>query len=328
VLTSDLVVTVSAAGRPAAGATVRISGAVMNQARADGSGTVTFPGIPAGAYQISVSAAGCNPGTGAATTVAGQVTAASVTLTRILTIRSQTVQTAPADRARTRIGVGEEVQLTASTAASWSVSGGGTLSATSGTSVVFRAGAQADRATITATAAGSSGSIRLDILEPTFRMEVAFGVKHTHGRPDCGFLTQMFLLPADVSFVHVDVREMNSACRADGFYAPFNGSTHQPKEMASSEAFVVRAPGADTKGSSPDLFDQVYSGDPGGAIIEGRLTHDIVWEFRVRGGSFAPMPQKTQSHVVDAAGNCTTSKAGATATRAPNAPTSDWLPTS
>ena len=86
-LTSDLVVMVTAGG-PAAAATVRISGAIMKQARADGSGTVTFSAIPPGNYQISVSAAGCKPGTGAATAVAGQVTTAPVTLTRILTIRS------------------------------------------------------------------------------------------------------------------------------------------------------------------------------------------------------------------------------------------------
>jgi len=326
VLTSDLVVTVTAGG-PAAGATVRISGAVTKQAQTDRSGTATFSGIPDGNYQISVSAAGCNPGSGAATTVAGSVATVPVTLTRILTIRSQTVQAAPPNRARTRIGVGEEVRLTASAPANWSVSGGGTLSATSGTTVVFRAGAQADSATITATAAESSGTLRLDVLEPSFRMEVAFGVKHTHGRPDCGFLTKMFLLPADVSFVHVDVREQNSACRADGFFARFNGNTHQPKEMTSSEPFVVKSPGADGKGSTPDLFDQVYSGDPGGRIFEGRVTCDITWEFRVRGGAFKAMPQQAQSHVVDAAGNCTTSKAGATATRAPNHPTADWLPT-
>lgn len=135
--TSDLVVTVTSAGGAIAGANVRISGAVLKQARADDAGVATFSAIPEGNYQLSASAAGYNPGSGTATTVAGKATAAAVTLTRILTITSQTVAAAPPNRARTRIGVGEEVQLTASTAASWSVSGGGTLSATSGTTVVF-----------------------------------------------------------------------------------------------------------------------------------------------------------------------------------------------
>jgi hypothetical protein len=158
-------------------------------------------------------------------------------------------------------------------------------------------------------------------------MEQAAGtnIKHTNGRPDCGFLASMFLLPTDVSFENIDVRELNSSAHATGFYKPFDGITHQPASQAHSTWFTVSPPVGE-KGSSPNLQDNIYSGDPGGGPpwVVGVLTFPITWEFKVGSGVPKAFPALQQRHTVDTAGKCTSSKAGESKSRVPSDPTSDF----
>jgi hypothetical protein len=76
------------------------------------------------------------------------------------TITSLTIATSPLNRARTKIGVGEEVELTVNPGpATWAItSGSGTLNPSSGsnTKVTFTAGDTAGSVTITATGSGCS----------------------------------------------------------------------------------------------------------------------------------------------------------------------------
>src|ERR1043165_7395823 len=71
------------------------------------------------------------------------------------TLASETIATSPTNRARTKIGVGEEVKLTVTgNPATWAItSGGGTLSPNTGArnSVTFTADDNAASVTITAT---------------------------------------------------------------------------------------------------------------------------------------------------------------------------------
>jgi hypothetical protein len=75
------------------------------------------------------------------------------------------------------------------------------------------------------------------------------------------------------------------------------------------------------KGTLANLDDTIYSGAPRGAgppFEAGTMTFPIVWEYRVRGGAATALKQFEQKHVVDAAGKCTTSKDGASASRVPD----------
>ena len=245
------------------------------------------------------------------------------------TITSDTVVTVPANRSRTTIGVGEDVSLTVSPGpATWSVGGEGVLSSDSGTSVTFRAGRNAGTVVITAVGAGCSCSITFTVIAPSavfMGRQPNTAVKHTNGRPDCGFLGQFFLRPDTVSFINVEVREKNSHCTARGFFAPFNNCTHQPAAQTESAWFTMNdcIPG---KGTPANLNDNIYSGDPGTGppFTAGTMVFPIDWEYRVWGGPAQALPHFEQSHVVNTAGKCTTSKGGTSVTTNPSDATSSW----
>jgi hypothetical protein len=245
------------------------------------------------------------------------------------TITSQTAVSVPADRTRTTIGVGEDVYLTCSEAGvNWTVTGEAALSGTSGASVTLRAGRNAGSVTATATGATCQCSITFTVIAPSaVFMGRAPGTpyKHTLGRPDCGFLGQLFLKPDSVSFINCEVREKNSHCVADGFYLPFNNCTHQPATQNESGWFTMQDCIAG-KGTPANLNDNIYSGDPGGGPpwTVGTMTFPIDWEYRVWGGAATALPHFIQNHTTDTAGKCTTTKDGTAIYTVPTDASSTW----
>ncbi|MFT3773490.1 MAG: hypothetical protein QM820_49570 [Minicystis sp.] len=247
-------------------------------------------------------------------------------------ITSQTASTTLPNRSRTKIGVGEMVTLTCSTgAATWTTTAGGTLSSTTGSSVRFTAGDAAATPTITATTSGCSCTITLDVVTPSGYTMIAIPsnaspqVRHdVQGRPDCGFKAAMFLLPVDVSFHALEVRELNDPFTATGFYAPFNGKGHRPSGQPSAAAAVLQP--KPPLGSRANLVDEVYSGDPGGPVKVGKEEAPARFEFRlaVGPGPWQSFPGSTQVASVTAAGDCTVTKAGAKATTHMNDQPSSW----
>lgn len=245
------------------------------------------------------------------------------------TITSETAVSVPANRARTTIGVGEDVGLTVSPGpATWSVGGEGVLSSNSGTSVTFRAGRNPGTVVITAVGAGCSCSITFTVIAPSavfMGRQPNTPLKHTNGRPDCGFLGQFLLRPDTVSFINLEVREKNSRSTADGFYEPFNNCTHQPEEQTESDWFTMNdcIPG---QGTPANLNDTIYSGDPGTGppFTAGTMVFPIDWEYRVWGGPAQALPHFEQRHQVITAGTCTTTKDGTSIATNPSDPTSSW----
>jgi hypothetical protein len=234
------------------------------------------------------------------------------------TITSETVNTSLPNRARTKVGVGEEVTLTFSLgAAEWNVSGAGSLYPCTGATVTFRAGDSCATAVVTATGSGCTSSITFTVVEPDMTMIRApgRGIRHTNGQPDCGFLGQPYLHPDDVSFENVEVRELNSSSVGTGYYrrTGFHNAKHQPASQDFSAWFTVRG-GVAGQGSQVNCLDQIYSGYTGYAAEVGSMVFPITWQFRVGECDARSMPDFEQRHHVDSAGRCTTSKAGNTET--------------
>ena len=120
------------------------------------------------------------PSSGSGNTPVG----AATTSCKTCAITSETVTTARADRSRKRIGIAERVKLIASPAGSytWSVSGGGTLNSTSGSTVTFTAGDRTSTSTITASQGSCTCNIVFTIVEPNGAYQVQFGsTTHTQG---------------------------------------------------------------------------------------------------------------------------------------------------
>jgi hypothetical protein len=241
-------------------------------------------------------------------------------------ITSQTTSTGITNRARTRVGVGEEVTLTFSPgSAAWSVSGGGSLSSTSGSSVTFTAGDRAGTSTITAIGSGCTSTIAFTVIEPSgVRMVQHPGsvVQHVQGQPSAGFLGDPYIQPADVSFYRISIRELDCAPTKTGYYTGNTQTGH------GANAGYATVGDATSNGSPVGGIDNIWSGYlpavVGPPYSPGALQFDIPWEYQV--GSGAPKTFATVIHrqSVDARGNVTISKGGTSVSANLNDATVTW----
>lgn len=243
------------------------------------------------------------------------------------TVTSQTVATSPANRARTKIGVGEEVTLTVTPgpATSWRItSGDGTVSPASGGSTTFTAGDTAGSVTITATCADCTCTITFSVVEPanwTMKRQPGTNLKHTAGRPDCGWKGIAYIHPNDVNFYRVETREKDSKYVGTGSYASYNGDYHgnyDPPERASDWFPLTRHSEAD--GSTDDTPDSIYTGLPSAAqtgnappFKVGAGHFPITWQWRVVGkAKIHDFPTVRQEDEIFADGRCESRKGGHT----------------
>jgi hypothetical protein len=202
------------------------------------------------------------------------------------TITSQTVATQPANRARTKIGVGEEVSCTFSLgSATWSLAGGGTLSSTSGATVTYTAGDTGGSATLTATGSGCTSTITFTIVAPSsVHMDRISAVQHTKLWPDVGMRTTPFVGPDDVSFYNIQYREVDVPMQGGGVYSCHIGASHDPHPATLSASTTVTA----GKGTQMNASDHVYSGACAVAPANptGFELFPIPYEYKVGSGSF------------------------------------------
>lgn len=250
-------------------------------------------------------------------------------------ITSQTVATSPSNRARTRIGVAERVRLRYNSgAATWRiVRGGGTLSATSGSTVTYTAGEAAAQVEISATGSSGACSIVLDVVEPaSWIMKLAAGrpKKHRNGRPDCGWLGEFFVHPADVNFDNLQTREVDSTCTASGGMACQHGNKHGSYPGPDFASPWFRLTGHTADGTTDSSLDQIYSGDCGAGstgtavpFTAGQLHFDIRMQWQVYGATTVhDFPMQAQESQLFADGHCETRKGGHTESILYSEPTS------
>ena len=254
------------------------------------------------------------------------------------TITSQTIATSPANRARLRIGVGEEVTLTVTPGpATWAItSGGGTLNPNSGShsSITYTADDTAGSVTITASGAGCSCTITFSVVEPshwTMKRRAGTNLGHTHNRPDCSWFGTMLIHPNDVNFYRIETRELNSTITVSGSYSPFAGLKHQGSTQTESAFFAV-IKHSDSEGSEVGLSDNIATGDPGptatGAVAPpgaapptgaappftpGTHFFPITWQWRVlTRTTIHDFPEQRQEAEIFASGRCESRKGGNT----------------
>lgn len=241
------------------------------------------------------------------------------------TITSQTVATSPANRARTRIGVGEEVELTVNPApATWAItSGGGTLTPNSGnqTTVTYTADDAAGPVTITATGAGCTCSITLTVVQPasvSMERKAGTNLEHTNGWPDCGWLGKQWIHPDDINFYNIERREVDSKSVGTGSYTSFNGNFHggYTGGFGPWSGVNVHDP---AKGSQAAMTDHIYSGYTGSVAVGtappftvGTAHFPIVYQWRVGTGAVHDFPGIRQEHEIFATGRCESRKGGNT----------------
>lgn len=127
-------------------------------------------------------------------------------------IISETVATSPTDRTRKTIGVGEEVNLSTNPSISitWSITGGGSISAVNGTKIKFTAGGRQSTSVVKGVKSSSNMSVSFSVLEPaevTMERIISAGMEHINGKPTLRARLRIYIKPTNVSFTHIAVRE-------------------------------------------------------------------------------------------------------------------------
>lgn len=206
-------------------------------------------------------------------------------------LMSQCYASTPKDKARTTIGVGEEVDIGfdiefSGSQPTWTTKGGG-LSSTTGWGTKFTAPSNAATPTVTATIRGAECPITFDVREPsditsTVRLKDYF---QTFGIVGAGMEMNVFMQPTTVSFYRLEMIEPEEA--TTGISGYFSDPNHPPpvhNTLAGANAPHPVAENNQIAGPPiGDHFDHAYDGWGWPIGVHGSYTWPIHAIWRVRG---------------------------------------------
>ncbi len=242
-------------------------------------------------------------------------------------LTSQTVATVPSDRKRTKLGVGEKVDLkvlpSGLTVSSWDLLGNPGTSAftTQGSNPrELTVGERACSPQAKATISGKSLTRDFNVIEPNgveILPEPGTGVWHVQGKASVGFIGRAYVLPTDVSFQFIEMREEACAGAGTGYFEG-DTSTHPQGQW-------IRVISGDASRPSKDgANDQIKSNANNPPFSIGTFEWSIPWQFRVNGGAEKTFSTVAHKEKMSASGGMTISKGGHSVTRAANDPSSSF----
>ena len=241
----------------------------------------------------------------------------------IIKVDTQCLAATPLPKTRTKVGVCEKITMTLKPSGlspiSWSKTGDGLLSATTGASVTFTAHDRASTPSVKATYDGKDYTINFTVVEPSGAYQIKYGSTINHaGVCDAGFRGITYLLPKDVSFEFIEINEGTCNATATGSFATagWNNLPHPAWPAWASVSTGNSTTGCKVQGPNYDgneYFDYIHSGDLPAACTAGKFTWDIPWEFRKPGGAASPFTTLTHYAEADGARKMTISKGGITA---------------
>jgi hypothetical protein len=221
---------------------------------------------------------------------------------------------------RATVGVNEQVEIVSPVAANWAASAGRIKPART-IAAIWIAPAIGGPCTITATpATGAPCSVAMTAITPDSNMLARIPAEdrvYADSRAGSGFVATLTVLPLNVSFSRIEIREGGARAAATGYYRDtrhWNGKRHSP------------APGwARVDSANSGLKDAIGDPPPGtsGPFSAGAFLWQIPQFYRPRGGRGAGTQYSLadQSQIMaDATGAETTSKEGADRSRTPIAP--------
>lgn len=240
-----------------------------------------------------------------------------VNATYVATVRlnTETAASIPSDRSRKKLGIGEVVTLSFEPSwispITWSLDGGGSLSASSGNPITFTAPDKAGYPMITASYSNVNLHVVFTVVEPSHVEAVKYlNVSYPIGTQGAGMLLLITAQPIDVSFAGVQIREVSGpASDITGYFLQYNPSTlyHNSGGWASLDAYNA-------------LFDNAKFGGAQSPWSAGSFTWDIPMEWRVSTISYTgTAPNVTQVMTIhDTDGESSVSKLGRYVRRHPD----------
>lgn len=208
-------------------------------------------------------------------------------------LKHRTIATQPANRSRTAVGIGEEVDLWTepSTAVTWSIVGDdgqkGTLSTTSGSTSKYTAHDRAVTVTIQATDGSCTETVAFTIreLDTSTLKKLRDTSTLTSTQVQVGFFAAPYGQPVDVSFYNVDTREGECLGQASGLWASANGDKHDDTGSWIAATTTVTSDGTYLSGDDTIQTPRYpLSNFPARGTTNGRFLWPIPWRAQVRGG--------------------------------------------
>jgi hypothetical protein len=245
---------------------------------------------------------------------------------------SETVVSMPQDRKRKKLGVGEEVNLMLKPSSlpspTWALTGTqGTsqLNPLAGITSMLTAGERACTPSTEATILGELVKIDFEVVEPSAMVMERYpgtGIRHTNGTASAGFQARAYIMPHDVSFTKIEVREGTCLATATGFIAAIPGKNG---EVHANGAWIGVQQGTALRPSLWSAIDTISTGDylPPFAA-GGTFNWPIPWLFKVSGGNEKQFTIATHNESVTGTGATTISKGGVSVTTQSNDPTSTY----
>jgi hypothetical protein len=142
----------------------------------------------------------------------------------------------------------------------------------------------------------------------------------------------MYVHPNDVNFYNIETREKDSKYVGTGSYSGYNGDYHgnYPQPDRVSAWFPITRHSA-SDGSTDDVPDTIYSGDPGAAVTGaappfniGSGHFPITMQWRVGTGTAKNFPVSRQEDEIFSNGKCESRKGGNTEKTMYNDPTTTY----
>lgn len=233
------------------------------------------------------------------------------TAAEVVKLETITDATIPSDRTRRKLGVGEKDTLTlvgASGPVTWSLSGPGQISSTSGNPIRFTAHERASGASVTATYKGKTYPGNFSVVEPASESAIKQSEdNYPAGTQGAGMWLEITISPTDVSFERVESQEVpGPATDITGYFI-----THTPPAHVTA-GWVGIAPG------NIKHDHAAFSGWPSPWSAGGfRWVIPIQW--RVLGSAnVGTLPNRIQTFsIADTNGTSTVTKLGQSVTRSP-----------
>jgi hypothetical protein len=214
---------------------------------------------------------------------------------------TETVATTPSNRLRRKVGVGKQINISLSPATDdvvyWSLSGDGELGTIDGPHAVLTAGDIKSSPKVTAKIGSVTLSVQFEVVTPTgvlITKKPNTNLYHSWtNRSSVGFLGQVLVQLADVSFYGAEVGEGKGTAIATGLYANANGTAHDIGIWAKVY-----------QNNYLNITDKIQSQAHLPPLIYGTFRWPVEMEYRVGAGSIKQFSIATHLKVSDESKAC------------------------
>lgn len=207
----------------------------------------------------------------------------------IYKIETETVATTPTDRRRTKLGVGEEVNITvmpSSASVTWAVDNntpGGTVSPGSGTAVVYTAGNEAAQTKVYATIKGVQKTLSFNVIAPNSAFLDLYEAHNTqtNAQLQVAAYLNVYVGPEDVNFSRqVYIAEQSCNGTGSGYFQSANGRQHIPQAALKVSGNLTSGKGWKLSG-----YDSVSSFNCYPQYSTGSFNWSIPYNYEIGVGS-------------------------------------------